>query len=68
MVDEVHTDCPDCGAEIPFYRTVDELQACPECGTKKEDLFDLAMQQVPASESGIAAAVTDGGMLEGSDD
>lgn len=33
MTDEVYTDCPACGEEIPFYRTVDELKACPECGT-----------------------------------
>lgn len=43
MTDEVYTDCPDCGAEIPFYKTVDDLKACPDCGTSSAELFEMAI-------------------------
>ena len=59
MTDEVYTDCPQCGEEIPFYATVDEYKECPECGTAKDDLFDIAMTPDPTGDAEVA--VTDGG-------
>lgn len=45
MTEEVYTPCPDCGVEIPFYETVDELKECPECATSSERLFELAIRE-----------------------
>lgn len=59
MTGEVYTACPQCGDEIPFYETVDRLKQCPECGTPKDDLFDIAMAGTQSSVD--QPAVTDGG-------
>ena len=58
MTDEVYTDCPDCGESIPFYETVDERKACPECGTHRDVLFDIAQGEIDAE----TPAVADGGV------
>jgi len=67
-IEEVWTDCPDCGAEIPFYRTVDEDGRCPECGTDADKLFDMAIGSQPIEPAGPAGdsalALTDGGRGE----
>lgn len=61
MATEVHTACPQCGDEIPFYQTVDELKQCPECGTPSDDLFDIAMGRMePDGDS--QRALADGGV------
>ena len=43
--DDVYTACPQCESEIPFYRTVDVLKRCPECGTNSDVLFEIAMKE-----------------------
>jgi predicted RNA-binding Zn-ribbon protein involved in translation (DUF1610 family) len=62
---EVFTDCPDCGVEIPFYETVDELGKCPNCGTSKDRLFEIAIGSKPIEpaedDPGTVLAMTDGG-------
>ena len=61
---EVYTDCPHCDAEIPFYRTVDELRACPSCGTDSDALFEMAIGAEPIEpadpdpELDLGAAIT----------
>lgn len=57
MADEVYTDCPACGESIPFYETVDERKACPDCGTYRDVLFDVAQSEIEAE----TPAVADGG-------
>ena len=57
MTDDVYTDCPACGESIPFYETVNERKACPECGTPSDVLFDIAQGEIEAE----TPAVTDGG-------
>jgi len=54
VTDEVYTDCPDCGESIPFYETVDERKACPECGTPSDVLFDIAQGEIEASDRAVA--------------
>jgi hypothetical protein len=60
-MNEVYTDCPSCGQEIPFYHTVDDLGECPECETPKDELFDIAQQ--PLADS-LQVAAADGGAEE----
>ena len=57
MTDEVYTDCPACGESIPFYETVDDLGACPECATHRDVLFDIAQGEIEVE----TPAVADGG-------
>jgi predicted amidophosphoribosyltransferase len=67
MTDEVYTACPACDAEIPFYRTVDELRACPECDTPSDELFDMAIGSEPiepAAEPDETLLLADGGRDE----
>lgn len=59
MTDEVFIDCPQCGEKIAFYEAVDELKMCPECGTPKDTLFDIAMGD--GVEAADKVAVADGG-------
>lgn len=61
MPNEVITSCPQCDSEIPFYRTVDELRQCPECGTPSDILFDIAIKR---HQQTAAAAVADGGVVD----
>lgn len=64
-IEEVWTDCPACGAEIPFYRTVDDDEQCPECYTDRDELFDMAIGSQPIEPAGatgdVDVALTDGG-------
>jgi len=63
MTDEVYTDCPNCDAQIPFYKTVDELQRCPECGTDRDELFEIALRSPiePATSPDPDTLLADGG-------
>lgn len=72
MTDEVYTDCPNCGEQIPFYRTVDGTNSdldddhCPECGTDSEELFEIALSDPidPAPEPSTDPLLADGGLDE----
>lgn len=55
------TPCPQCGEEIPFFETVDDLKQCPECGTPSDLLFDIAQGKVDQSPE---TAVADGGVVD----
>lgn len=60
MNGEDYTDCPQCSEKIPFYETDDkEPKQCPECGTAKSTLFDIAMADETSGEAQVA--VPDGG-------
>ncbi|MDR9380717.1 MAG: hypothetical protein RI560_03465 [Natronomonas sp.] len=64
---EVYTACPDCGEQIPFYATVDDLKRCPECHTDVDRLFDKAIGSQPiepVAEPDVDLALTDGGRDE----
>lgn len=65
-IDEVFTECPACGREIPFYQTVDRDNQCPECGTDKDELFEIGCSQPiePAEPEKSKLALTDGGRDE----
>lgn len=66
-IEEVLTDCPACGMEIPFYRTVDRHKRCPECGKSADELFEIAIGSQPiepAPEPDTELALTDGGRNE----
>lgn len=67
-IEEVWTDCPACGAEIPFYRTVDADEQCPECYTDADELFEIAIGSRPIESATPAddaeLALTDGGRDE----
>ena len=69
MSDDVFTDCPACGREIEFYQTVDqEPKQCPECGTDKDELFEIAIGSQPIEPApepqAPELALTDGGRNE----
>lgn len=61
MTDEVYTACPACEEEIPFYRTVDRLKECPECGTESDVLFDIAQGTI---SDNVDVAAADGGVVD----
>lgn len=66
-IDEVWADCPQCGEQIPFYQTVDELKRCRECGTEADRLFDMAITSKPIKPAPAPTddlALTDGGRNE----
>lgn len=66
-MNEVYTNCPNCGKEIPFFRTVDEEGQCPNCEKDKDELFDMAIGSEPiqpVEEPEPELALTDGGRDE----
>ena len=72
-MNEVYTDCPSCGEEIPFFTTVDGENApdgekrCPECHTDVDELFDIAINEnpiEPVQDPEPELALTDGGRDE----